>query len=104
MTRRIRWYRVEAAPAVLARLIEGITRAKFRRNDDEGFVVETASKNRVAAVYLERQVLRTVIEDPFGGTQTYERTEYRRTVFRLGPELPHLEIFDPPRTVRPLLS
>ncbi|MEO3715894.1 hypothetical protein [Roseateles flavus] len=98
--------RCDAAPREAQSLL---ATARFTAEAGSGFELISRDLNSIHCRYIERVTSSEKVVDPFGDTTELEIIRYVYTFFRLHPSEKSLhtyllEISNPPRTVRPLVS
>lgn len=85
----------------LHRLIENsIEKNLFNQASSWGFKYHKKRNGYIHADYIEKQLIKERIVDPFGVETEYERTVYNKIEFILRIDTPNILIFAPPRTHR----
>lgn len=72
----------------------------FSEHDREGFIVDRLRQRSIEARFIEKVVTSESVEDPFGNTESFERTLYKQVKFVLATEYPQIHLIDPPRSVK----
>lgn len=76
----------------------------FGPGGESGFKMRHVRRDLLEGTFIERVESIESIEDPFGQTQEFRRTEYRQTYFRIGTTTPAIELINPLRTSRAFLE
>lgn len=101
--RRVKWFGLKSklsVPELAARLKQ----RAYNAQQGDGFVLEQVRPTYLVARYVERVHRVDEVFDSFGNPETSERFEYRRHQFRVSADGPGLELMDPNRSVRTLIS
>lgn len=101
--KRFRWFRVEW-PTSIRTLAKRIKLRTFDGESGHGFFIDRVRDDYLEARYVERVEYTDVVVDPFGKELTFERVEFRQTLFRASAFSPGLELIDPPRNVQALMN
>ena len=101
--KRFRWFKVEW-PTSIRKLADRIKKRTFEGESGHGFLIDRVRDDYLEARYVERVKYTDVVIDPFGGELSFERIEFRQTLFRASLEAPGLELIDPPRNVQALMN
>ena len=101
--KRFRWFQVEW-PTSIRTLAKRIKMRKFEGESGHGFFIDRVRDDYLEARYVERVEYTDVVVDPFGKELTFERVEFRQTLFRASSAAPGLELIDPPRNVQALMN
>lgn len=84
-----------------------LSRSSFSEDLGQGFEPISRSNNFIHCRFIERTVTKESSTNPFGETHEWETIRYTSTTFRLHKKCNVgylIEISNPPRTVRPLIS
>ncbi|WP_296442727.1 hypothetical protein [Rhodoferax sp. UBA5149] len=101
--KRFRWFQVEW-PTSIRTLAKRIKLRTFDGESGHGFFIDRVRDDFLEARYVERVEYTDVVVDPFGKELTFERVEFRQTLFRASSSAPGLELIDPPRNVQALMN
>lgn len=101
--KRFRWFQVEW-PTPIRSLANRIKLRSFDGESGHGFLIDRVRDDFLEARYVERVEYTDVVVDPFGKELTFERVEFRQTLFRASSSSPGLELIDPPRNVQALMN
>lgn len=101
--KRFRWFQVEW-PTSIRTLAKRIKLRTFDGELGHGFFIDRVRDDFLEARYVERVEYTDVVVDPFGKELTFERVEFRQTLFRASSSAPGLELIDPPRNVQALMN
>lgn len=101
--KRFRWFQVEW-PISIRLLAKRIKMRQFDGESGHGFFVDRVRDDYLEARYVERVEYTDVVVDPFGKELTFDRVEFRQTLFRATSTAPGLELIDPPRNVQALMN
>lgn len=101
--KRFRWFQVEW-PTSIRTLAKRIKMRTFEGESGHGFFIDRVRDDYLEARYVERVEYTDVVVDPFGKELTFDRVEFRQTLFRASSEAPGLELIDPPRNVQALMN
>ncbi|WP_040891563.1 hypothetical protein [Verminephrobacter aporrectodeae] len=101
--KRFRWFHVEW-PTSIRTLAKRIHLYTFEGESGHGFFIDRVRDDYLEARYVERIEYTDVVVDPFGKELTFERVEFRQTLFRASSTAPGLELIDPPRNVQALMN
>ncbi|WP_139379418.1 hypothetical protein [Zoogloea sp. LCSB751] len=91
-------------PQSIHTLAERVQERSFAKDKSSGFILERVRNEFFEARYIERYEFHETIEDPFGNELTFDRLEFRQTLFRATSAWPGLELVDAPRSSQSLLS
>jgi hypothetical protein len=100
---RFRWFQVDW-PTSIRMLAKRIKLRTFDGESGHGFIIDRVRDDFLEARYVERVEYTEVVVDPFGKEMSFERVEYRQTLFRASAAAPGLELIDPPRNVQALMN
>lgn len=101
--KRFRWFQVEW-PTSIRTLARRIKMRTFEGESGHGFFIDRVRDDYLEARYVERVEYTDVVIDPFGKELTFDRVEFRQTLFRASSAAPGLELIDPPRNVQALMN
>ena len=101
--KRFRWFQVKW-PTSIRTLAGRIKTRTFEGESGHGFFIDRVRDDYLEARYVERIQYTDVVVDPFGRELTFERVEFRQTLFRASSAAPGLELIDPPRNVQALMN
>ena len=101
--KRYRWFQVEW-PTSIRTLAKRIKMRTFEGESGHGFFIDRVRDDYLEARYVERVEYTDVVIDPFGKELTFDRVEFRQTLFRASSSAPGLELIDPPRNVQALMN
>jgi len=101
--KRYRWFQVEW-PTSIRTLAKRIKMRTFEGESGHGFFIDRVRDDYLEARYVERVEYTDVVIDPFGKELTFDRVEFRQTLFRASSAAPGLELIDPPRNVQALMN
>jgi len=101
--KRFRWFQV-AWPTSIRTLAKRIKMRTFEGESGHGFFIDRVRDDYLEARYVERVEFTDVVIDPFGKELTFDRVEFRQTLFRASSASPGLELIDPPRNVQALMN
>jgi hypothetical protein len=96
MTRH-RWLRAEW-PMTVRALAKRVRLQEFTEERGSGFILDRVRDDEFEARFVERYEYTETISDPYGRELTFDRLEFRQTVFRATTEWPGLELLDAPRS------
>jgi hypothetical protein len=71
---------------------------EFTEERGSGFILDRVRDDEFEARFVERYEYTETISDPYGRELTFDRLEFRQTVFRATTEWPGLELLDAPRS------
>ena len=100
---RVRWLRAEWS-IPMCELADGMKRYAFTRDSFDGFVIDRVRDTFIEGRYIEKVNYQETITSPFGEEQFFERIAYQETPFTLFTEYPHVELHNPPRSVKAFMS
>lgn len=103
MSKRYRWLAVQW-PIALRILGKRLKAMPFGGEATHGFVVDRIRDDMLEARYVERIEYTEKILDPFGAELSFDRVEFRQSLFCASSRGPGLEVRDPPRSLQPLLN
>lgn len=103
MARRYRWLQVQW-PISMRTLANRLKSKPFSSDVSHGFVIDRGRDDLLEGRYVERIEYTETVTDPFGGTLSFERIEFRQSSFRASVNGAGLEVRDPPRSLQPLMN
>lgn len=101
--RRVKWFGFKSKLSV-TELAARLKQRAYNVQRGDGFVLEQVRSTHLVARYVERVHRVDEVFDSFGNPETSERFEYRRHQFRVSTDGPGLELMDPTRNARTLVS
>jgi hypothetical protein len=104
MNTRLQWFSLALSSASLRRIADGMQKREYSRRRSNGFRLSDVRRDYLSGRFIERVEWDDVVEDPASGELQVHRIEFRQLAFRLFGDLPNLEIFDAPRSLRSFLS
>lgn len=105
METRFRWLQLAPFSRQQLNLLAGEMQTRaYSRNKQNGFVMTTVRSDSLEGIYIERFQFVETLKDPLGGEISVNRVEFRRTEFRIATTYPQLELRNPGRSVKVLLT
>lgn len=102
--RRIRWYSLPLDRPRLRDLAASMSGAAYNAKRGHGFILDEVRPTLVTGRHVERVEREIVGVDPFGAETKQAITTFVHASFALSTTPPGLEVLDPPRSVRMLLT
>ncbi|MBY8157085.1 hypothetical protein KW508_03540 [Vibrio fluvialis] len=69
-----------------------------------GFLLSTSTDSKLVGKYIEKTVLKSVVEDPFGNILETETISYYTCHFNWNAESNYMFVLDPPRSLRKFIN
>lgn len=92
------------SPKQFATAGESLVKLNFGKSSATGFRISTFDANVLEGSYIEKTEFTETVNDPFGNQIEIPRVRFDTINFRLSRKFPELEVVDPPRSIRGLLS
>lgn len=101
--KRFRWFSAEW-PIEIRELSRRLKRRNFSPESGHGFIIDRVRDNYLEARYIEQIKYTDIVIDPFGKEFSFDRIEFRQTLFRATEYGPGLELINAPRSLQPLMN
>ena len=101
--KRVRWFTAEW-PISIRTLAAKMKATPFKEDRAEGFIVDRVRDNSVEGRFIEKTSYEETITSPFGEERVFDRVIYTQLEFNLSNEFPHLELWNPPRSIQAYIS
>ena len=102
--KRFRWYRSDIDRDTLRRLKNGIVANDYSGDQKEGFRLDAARPESLTGDFVVKREITEEVEDPLGHRMSFQRVSFDVVRFRLSCRFPQLELVNPPRSYRTLLT
>ncbi len=100
---RYRWLKAEW-PMASRTLAKRMRQQEFTEGRASGFILDRVRDDLLEARFIERYEYTETVSDPYGKELTFDRLEFRQSVFRVNQGWPGLELLDAPRSTQNLVS
>ena len=104
MKTRYRWYEATLSGGVLKTLVERMQKDQFSARNPLGFRIEAVRRDWVRGELIERYETVEVVETPTGEKLEFPFVGFNRAAFRLTSEFPHIELVNPSKLSRTLIT
>ncbi|WP_422468077.1 hypothetical protein [Endozoicomonas sp. ALC013] len=101
--KKVKWLYYEL-PIPILKLSELLIANQYSEYLGEGFLLSKSTGKTIAGRYIEKNISKTIIQDPFGNEVENPVTTYYVCNFSLDINSNLLCIYDPPRTLRRFIS
>ena len=87
-------------PISLGELSQLMKKHQYSENFGSGFLLSTSTPTKLVGKYIEKVILKNVVEDPFGEISEVESISYYTCQFNWSSESSFMYISEPPRSLR----
>jgi hypothetical protein len=102
---RLQWFTFSGInSAALRELASRMLDDRYVADRSWGFLVDDVRPSSISGRFIEKELVVSTVEDPFGNTQRFEHTIFQKTRFRIDLTRHWMEIQDAPRTLASFFS
>ncbi|MGI2159757.1 hypothetical protein [Shewanella baltica] len=87
-------------PIPLGELSKLMKEHQYTESSGSGFLLTASTSTKLVGKYIEKVILKNVVEDPFGGISEVESINYYTCHFNWSAESSFMYISEPPRSLR----
>ena len=105
MNTRLCWMVIDPCDGpVYQKLLSGINSDQFTGDKSSGFLLDCLRPEHATGRFIERTSTIEKVRDPFGNETEVVRVGYVELGFRLQHDIPHLELYNPPRQLNAFVN